>query len=363
MYKSFWYELSAKGKPIFIYGTGNGADKIINILNHLGVTISGIFASDGFVRSRTFRSFPVRSYSSIREEYGDDIIILAAFGTNLPEVMDFLQTLDERHELYIPEVPLFCDDLMGELFNNDYYVKARAKIHEVRSILADEESVRLLDDMVAHRLTGKLEFLRRTTSPIEALKGILDTESIRYAIDGGAFKGDTAELFCGAFTNIDRLIAVEPDPRSHRKLSLMAESRGDSKIIPLCAMLDECSGERVFVSSGSRGSAPDAAIPGSPKRAKEICTDALSVDDVVREQLDGKIDFLKLDTEGFEMAALLGATETLKGRPALSVSLYHRTGDIFELPLYIREFYPNGKYYLRRPECVPEWDLTLYVCE
>jgi len=363
MHKSFWYELSSKNKPIFIYGTGNGADKIIDILNCIGVTVSGIFASDGFVRSRTFRSFPVRSYSGVREEYGDDIIILAAFGTTLPEVMDFLRLLDERHDLYVPEVPLFCDDLMGELFNDEYYKKNRAKLHEVRSILADEESLLLFDDMVSHRLTGKLKYLMRTESPSESLRSVLDAGCIHSAIDGGAFKGDTAELFCDAFPSMDRLVAVEPDPRSHKKLSFMAESRSDSKVIPICAMLDESSGERVFVSSGSRGSAPDAAIPGSPKRAKEIHTAALSVDDIVRDHLGGKVDFLKLDTEGFEMAALRGATETLKTRPALSVSLYHRTADIFELPLYIRKFYPNGKYYLRRPMCIPEWDLTLYVCE
>ncbi|MBE6708042.1 MAG: FkbM family methyltransferase [Ruminococcaceae bacterium] len=363
MYKSFWYTLSDKNKPVFIYGTGNGADKIIDILGHIGVKISGIFASDGFVRSRTFRDFPVRSYSSVREEFGDDMIILAAFGTTLPDVIDFLRLLDERHELYIPEVPLFCDDLISELFTDEYYTKHRAKLHEVRSILADEESLLLFDEMVAHRLTGKMKFLMRTESPSESLRSVFDTGSIHSAIDGGAFKGDTAELFCDVFPNLDGLVAVEPDPRSHKKLSIMAESHGDSKIIPLCAMLDECSGERVFVSSGSRGSAPDAAIPGSPKRAKEIHTTAISIDDIVREHLDGKIDFLKLDTEGFEMAALYSATETLKRHPALSVSLYHRTGDIFELPLYIRKFYPNGKYYLRRPMCIPEWDLTLYVTE
>ena len=362
MHRSFWYELSSKNKPIFIYGTGNGADKIIDILNYIGVSIDGIFASDGFVRNRTFRGVPVRSYSDVRGEFGDDIIILAAFGTTLPEVMDFLSLLDERHDLYIPEVPLFCDDLMAELFDDKYYEAHKAELDEVRAMLTDEESVMLLDEMVAHRLTGKLKFLRRTESPAESLGSLFDTECIRSAIDGGAFKGDTAELFCEVFPSMDRLAAVEPDPRSYKKLCAVAEAVGDSRIIPLNAMLDETSGERVFVSSGSRGSAPDAAIPGSPKRAKEITTAVLSIDDIVRDTLGGNVDFVKLDTEGFEMVSLLGAAETLQKRPALSVSLYHRTADIFALPLYLKKFYPDGKFYLRRPMCIPEWDLTLYVC-
>ncbi len=363
MHKSFWYELSDKCKPIFIYGTGNGADKIIDILDHIGVTVDGVFASDGFVRNRIFRGFPVRSYSDVRGEYGDDIIIIAAFGSTLPEVLDFLDLLDNRHDLYIPEVPLFCDDLLGELFDDKYYVSHKRELDAVESILSDEKSVMLYHDMIAHRLTGKLIYLKRTESPSEQLRSVLPCEGICSAIDGGAFKGDTAELFCEVFPALQVLAAVEPDPRSYKKLYTLANSRGNGIILPINAMLDKFSGERVFISSGSRGSAPDAAMPGSPKRSKEIRIPAASIDDIVRDKLGGNIDFIKLDTEGFEMAALKGASETLKTRPSLSVSLYHRTADIFELPLYLHNFYPSGKFYLRRPKCVPEWDLTLYVTE
>lgn len=360
MYRSFWNTLPCLDKPIFIYGTGNGADKIIDILDHVGERITGVFASDGFVRNRTFRGFPVRSYSDVRSEYGDDIAVIAAFGSTLPDVLDFLDELDRRHELYVPEVPLFCDDLLTELFDDRYYEAHMCEIETVEGFLADEESVLLYRDMISHRLTGKLCYLKRTEEPAESLRTLFEREPVNYAIDGGAFKGDTAELFCEVFPNLLSLAAVEPDPRSYRKLDAMAEGYG-GRIVPINAMLGDADGERVFVSSGSRGSAPDAAIPGSPKRAKEVRTAVLTIDTIVESKLGGKIDFVKLDTEGFEMDALVGASETLRKRPALSVSLYHRTADMFKLPLYLREFYPDGKFYLRRPKCVPEWDLTLYV--
>lgn len=363
MHKSFWPELSGKNKPVFIYGTGNGADKIIDILNRIGVVINGIFASDGFVRNRSFRGFNVKSYSDVRGEFGDDIIVIAAFGSSLPEVMDFITLLDERHDLYIPEVPLFCDDLISELFDDNYYLAHRAELCEVESLLSDEESKLLLGDMIAHRLTGKLCYLMRTESPADSLNTLIDKSSVHYVIDGGAFKGDTAELFCKVFPNLDRIAAIEPDPRSYKKLCSFAEGCGGGKIIPINAMLYDKSGEQVFISSGSRGSAPNAAIPDSPKRKKEIRIPAVCVDEVAKTVLGGAVDLLKLDTEGFEAKSLYGAAEVLKQRPALSVSLYHRTADIFELPLYLKKFYPTGKFYLRRPKCVPEWDLTLYVTE
>ena len=39
--------------PVVLYGTGDGADRLIDDLNKLGVAVSGVFASDGFVRERT----------------------------------------------------------------------------------------------------------------------------------------------------------------------------------------------------------------------------------------------------------------------------------------------------------------------
>ena len=63
-----WEKAQSTKKPVLIYGTGNGADKIIDELEKLGVTLTGVFASDGFVRSRTFRGFPVISYSEAKEK-------------------------------------------------------------------------------------------------------------------------------------------------------------------------------------------------------------------------------------------------------------------------------------------------------
>ena len=50
-----WKKLSATKKPIWLYGMGNGADKILDELTRRGISVSGVFASDGFVRHQQFR--------------------------------------------------------------------------------------------------------------------------------------------------------------------------------------------------------------------------------------------------------------------------------------------------------------------
>ena len=69
---SIWDKLSNTEKPLFLYGTGNGGDKIISALERAGASLTGVFASDGFVRDRFFRGFKVMAYSDVIDKYGYD---------------------------------------------------------------------------------------------------------------------------------------------------------------------------------------------------------------------------------------------------------------------------------------------------
>ena len=49
-----WEKLKTEDRPIFLYGTGNGADKILDVCQLYDIKVTGVFASSGFVRNRTF---------------------------------------------------------------------------------------------------------------------------------------------------------------------------------------------------------------------------------------------------------------------------------------------------------------------
>ena len=67
--------------PVVLYGTGDGADRLIDDLNRLGVSVSGVFASDGFVRKRMFRGFEVGSFDSLYRSF-PDMTVLMCFGSD-----------------------------------------------------------------------------------------------------------------------------------------------------------------------------------------------------------------------------------------------------------------------------------------
>lgn len=81
------------------------------------------------------------------------------------------------------------------------------------------------------------------------------------------------------------------------------------------------------------------------------------IDDVV----DCPVTLIKMDIEGAEMNALLGARETIKKyKPKLMISLYHKPNDIWELPLFVKELVPEYKIYIRHHRTTPN-DTVLYA--
>ena len=149
-----WNKLKAEEKPILLYGTGNGADKILDELAKYDIPISGVFASSGFVRDRYFRGFKVLSLEEAEEFFGD-FVALFSFGSNRPEVIDNIKRIMARHTLLAPEVPV-CG---GEVFNIEYARKHSDELHRAYELLADEQSKKVFRETTLFKLDGDISRL------------------------------------------------------------------------------------------------------------------------------------------------------------------------------------------------------------
>jgi len=88
----------------------------------------------------------------------------------------------------------------------------------------------------------------------------------------------------------------------------------------------------------------------------------IEADSLYNHTNDLRPDYIKYDVEGSEKEALLGSVKTIQScRPKLLVSLYHRSEDLFALPLFLKEISPDYNFYLRKLPYVPAWDLNLYA--
>lgn len=73
----------------------------------------------------------------------------------------------------------------------------------------------------------------------------------------------------------------------------------------------------------------------------------ITLDAYVRQNNLNQVDFIKMDIEGAEFAALQGAAKTIEmHRPKLAISLYHKFEDYLAIPHYLATEYPFYDLYL-----------------
>ena len=343
------YLATQKEKKVVMYGMGNGADKILSVCERYGIEVCDFFASDGFVRGHSFHSKTVLSYSAMKEKYGaENVIVLLSFASSLQDVLETIYTVASECELYAPDVPV-CGD---NLFCEEFYNENKAKFDKVREMLADDESKRIFDLTVYYKLSGDIKYLREAENEKdEVYLSLLNARSIKCAVDAGAYNGDTARELALYADGLEKVIALEPDRRNFRKLSEYAEGETRFEVIPIqkAAWNESC--ELIYDASGNR----NAGVNPNGKKTQNIFAD--SVDNIKGYD---HIDYIKYDVEGSEKQALEGSSKTIHSDlPRLLVSAYHRSEDIFELPLMIKAMQPAYKLYLRRYRYVPAWDLNI----
>lgn len=343
MEKELWQYLKTADKPIVLYGMGNGADKIINVLEQKGIPFKGVFASDGFVRNKTFHGFKISSYKDLREEFSD-MIVLLCFGSERPEVLENIKRIAHEQELYAPEVPV----IGGGLFDEEYYSSHENEFKEIYNFLADEQSQKTFLDIIKYKLSGKIDYLFDCeVSKDEPYKTFLRLNENETFMDLGAYTGDTVSDFLKRVSSYNKIIAVEPDRKSFRKLKANTENISCIRIENV-AVSKEC-GILPFSMKGGRNS---SAFRG------ETLVEFKNIDSLSQDE---GITYIKMDLEGEEENAILGGKDTiLKYKPKMLVSAYHRTDDFLKLPKAVLNIRDDYKIYLRHFKSLPAWDTNYY---
>ena len=153
-------------------------------------------------------------------------------------------------------------------------------------------------------------------------------------VDCGAYDGDTIRDFLEASGGcFRRILALEPDSQNLAKLQTSNHDERVS-VLPYAA---SARNETLRMSS----SGPSSAI--SESGTIEIQCRVL--DDLLADE---QPTFIKMDIEGSEIDALLGAKETIRRlRPKLAICVYHRPDHLWNIPLLLKELLPDSQLSLR----------------
>ncbi|MBR2340276.1 MAG: FkbM family methyltransferase [Clostridia bacterium] len=344
-----WQYLAGESRPILIYGMGNGADKLLSQFEKYSIPYADFFASDGFVRGHSFHGKRVLSFSEVLERYGD-FVIAVSFASNRREVIDRIKELSATYDVIIPDMPVAGD----AYFTSDFYREHYSELLEAYNSLADERSREVFAAAVRFKLTGRYSHLDSSYSQKDEILSLIDAKSVKGYIDAGAYNGDTVRELLDFGARPDKILAVEPDTKTYRRLLRYIESEERVSIDAVNAALWSEENELVFSGSGNRNS----SLLNSSYQHTDVSVSASTLDSLTENY--GAVDYVKYDVEGAEKQALLGSVNTLNThRPRLLVSCYHRSEDLYELVLLLKNKFRFYDIYLRKTECFPAWELNI----
>jgi FkbM family methyltransferase len=164
-----------------------------------------------------------------------------------------------------------------------------------------------------------------------------------YFLDGGAYNGDTVLKLINSLGKIKNLICFEPSKNNFIRLNtfLHRKKRKIADNILSCPFgLWEKTTRLLFKDAG-----PDSHIRENIISREDSFVPVVAIDDIL---IDYPIKFIKMDIEGAELKALIGAEKIIQRlKPTLAICVYHTPNHIWEIPLFLNQLKLNYNFFLR----------------
>lgn len=180
-----------------------------------------------------------------------------------------------------------------------------------------------------------------------------------HVIDCGACYGDTALLFAASAGEDGRVLSFEPHPDIGR---LFQRNRDlNPRLARRMTLLPAATGETAGGTAAFSLCGPGSHLDHSNPRLQRADIPVTSIDAETERLGWPRVDFIKMDVEGAELATLKGAERTLRRfRPRLAVCLYHSPEDFFRIPRFLVECDLGYRFYLEH-HFMNGWETVLYA--
>lgn len=223
--------------------------------------------------------------------------------------------------------------------------------------LEDESSRRIFNSLMAYRLYPSPEFLKiayDAEHPQYFDKDIVACDEQEVFVDCGGYTGDTVESYIRQFEAYKKIYVYEPSPEN---AAVCRRNLSKYKRITISQSgVGEKDSSLIMHGSGSSSSFADQHAAGESVDSDRV--HVVSLDKDIHE----KITFLKMDIEGFEIPALLGAKQHIREDfPKLAVCTYHIISDMWEIPRLIDTIRPGYRFFLRHYEPSQNWETVIYA--
>lgn len=351
LYNEMLDELQKSSLPTIFYGTSDAAKKFYTIFKDSKLNIDSVMVSPSFYdeNSYFFEHKIANSKKILAESVDEKRNVIVFFGID-DELLKQLQDSKTINKIFLVDGGVcFLTN-----FSYEYIEKRDEEYTKIFNLLEDDLSKDVMVGFINTRISGYADSIRKYSIPDSYFpRDVIFLENDEVFLDCGAFDGDTIEIFKQqmklANKTYHKIYGFEPDKENFKKLQMNCAD--DARIIPLNMGVFDTRDTLSFSSDKGGGS-----------RVNETGNTSIEVDKI--DNLipkDIKVSFIKMDLEGVEMQALIGAKDIItKYKPKLAIAVYHKIDDLIEIPKYIKSLVPEYKFYLRA-QCYDSVDMTLFA--
>jgi FkbM family methyltransferase len=322
---------TSKAVGIYVVGKNDQSHELIKRYKVLGLIDDfaesyGLWNGVPIVKTRDLdrSSVVVNCATSISPALVKNSLLTAGF-YNIISVSDLISTPKECLSL-----PWFVRQQREEYGENSAWWS------ELHRLLSDDISRRTLRDVLRFRLTADVAYLEdyQVRLQDQYLEDFMDYREEVF-VDAGAFDGDTTEQFVNRYPDYKKVYLFEPSKKSIAAARRRLSGKRDIELREL-GLSDYRGVLRFNSDSGSASAITDG--PG----------ESIMVAPLDEEMPEGEVSFIKMDLEGWETRALLGAQRIIScDKPKMAIAVYHSARDFRLIPQYILGLNPKYKIFLR----------------
>ena len=301
---------------VIIYGAGRYGKNILKIIMKYRKDIKILGFADTYKRG-IIEGLRVFSPLELKKIVPNCDIIIIASASFIDEMVATVKDMG-------------CDVVIPAEFGRNISQEDREKIEWVRRRI--KSGLDLYDRVIDARIRGDITMLTRSiNNPERQYIDYIDLQRVKVLLDGGIFDGRMAIRLLDL---IDREgIIVGFDPWGDQ--FLCSEAKNSDRITVVPKALWSCSRKLRFYVGYDEMFAGSSFVSECDSSNETIEIDAVSLDEFVYNSKI-HVDYIKLDIEGAEPEAILGAKDLIKEmRPDMAISIYHDFTHLYEIPIMV----------------------------
>lgn len=336
------HEAHKENKYVYIFGGGHMGRTLYMGLKHKGQDIDGFLVDKQYYVPDTFiNEKKIICLDELLLDMSNKLILIS-LSNFTKESRERLEKIPNTEMMEIDAYSyLTVDGDVSGILDYDFCEKHLKELSDLYDALCDEKSRRCMKAFINQKISGKMEYLSDCYDDNQYFDAsIYNIGEIKGFVDCGAYDGDSFLGFRDVYKretgkDYDGISWLwEPDAFNYQKLQLNCAKYQNCFLLHNGAWSEN--GKLFFSSEGTSS---------VQKEKGENAIEVSTIDNVVGENC---VDFIKMDIEGSEYNALMGAEKTIKrNKPVLAICIYHKKEDFILIPKYIKSIVADYQFYIR----------------